>query len=75
VIDRRYWTPPIGPPALAPPPGAPRPGPPQQTNSSFVNKMADLSLGKDKDRDSMGGSGSKKDGEKKEKKSLFKMKW
>lgn len=74
MIDRRYWTPQIGPPQLAPPPGAPRPGPPQQ-NSSFssniTSKMGDLTLNKD----STGGSGSKKDGEKKEKKSLFKMKW
>lgn len=74
MIDRRYWTPPVGPPALAPPPPAPgapasRPSAPQ--TNSFVNKMSDLSLGKDKDRD----TGNKKDGEKKEKKSLFKMKW
>jgi hypothetical protein len=36
----------------------------------MVSKMGDMSLGKD----STGGLG-KKDGEKKEKKSLFKMKW
>lgn len=81
VLDRRYWTPQIGPPALAPPPGAPRPAAPPQSNSfssNIVNKMGDLSL----KQDATGGSGSKKDkdthggnGEKKEKKSLFKMKW
>jgi len=75
VLDRRYWTSTVNPPQLAPPPGAQRPQQPQQSSfsSSMASKMGDLSLGKD----STGGSGTsgKKDGEKKEKKSLFKMKW
>lgn len=75
VIDRRYWTPQVGPPALAPPPGQQRPAPAPQSSSfasNITSKMGDLSMGKD----STGASGtSKKDGEKKEKKSLFKMKW
>jgi len=73
VLDRRYWTSTVNPPPIAPPPGAQPPPQVKQTNSfssSMVSKMGDMSLG----RDSTGGSG-KKDGEKKEKKSLFKMKW
>lgn len=64
----------MGPPALAPPPGVQRPAPAPQTNSfssNITSKMGDLTLSKD----STGGSGTKKEGEKKEKKSLFKMKW